>query len=185
MKLLLLDSFSLILGDIIFVLKVTESPIQSKLIRLNNYINLISRPSYLTEWFRFIHAVRPMTQWFDHWPNDPVPLPSRWLSRVLKLCVKPKREERKSKHVTNYLACIISTWQTTTRNHNHCSCCFWISKLLYLDFQILLSTEAVTRLSHDQVALFKTFRGTAQNCARQTINHAASRIKQAQLQLFG
>jgi len=64
------------------------------------------------------------------------------------------------------------------------SCCFWISKLLYLDFQILLSTEVVTRLSHDQAALFKMFRRTAQNCARQTINHAASRIKQAQLQLF-
>jgi len=66
MKLLLLDSFSLILGDIILILKVTESPIQSKLIRLNNYINLISRPSYLTEsseWVRFIHAVRPITQW--------------------------------------------------------------------------------------------------------------------------
>jgi len=72
MKLLLLDSFSLILDDIILVLKVTELPIQSKLIRLNNYINLISRPSYLTEsseWFRFFHAVRPMTQWFDHWPS--------------------------------------------------------------------------------------------------------------------
>jgi len=54
-----------------------------------------------------------------------------------------------------------------------------------LDFQILLSTEVVTRLSHDQVALFKTFRGTAQHCARQTINHVASRIKQAQLQLCG
>ena len=53
-------------------------------------------------------------------------------------------------------------------------CCFWIFKLLYLDFQILLSTKVVTRLSHDQVALFKTFRGTAQNYARQTINHAAS-----------
>jgi len=60
---------------------------------------------------------------------------------------------------------------------------FWISKLLYLDFQILLSTEVVTRLSHDQVALFKTFRGTVQNCARQTINHVVSRIKQVQLQL--
>jgi len=63
--------------------------------------------------------------------------------------------------------------------------CFWIFKLLYLDFQILLSTEVVTRLSHDQVALFKTFRGTAQNCARQIINHAVSRIKQAHLQLRG
>jgi hypothetical protein len=63
--------------------------------------------------------------------------------------------------------------------------CFRISKLLYLDFQILLSIEVVTRLSHDQVALFKTFRGTAQKCARQTINHAASRIKQAQIQLCG
>jgi len=28
-------------------------------------------------------------------------------------------------------------------------CCFWISKLLYLDFQILLTIEVVTRLSHD------------------------------------
>jgi len=37
---------------------------------------------------------------------------------------------------------------------------------LYLDFQILLSIEVVTRLSYDQVALFKTFRGTAKNCAR-------------------
>jgi len=35
MKLLLLDSFSLILGDIILVLKVTKSPIQSELIQLN------------------------------------------------------------------------------------------------------------------------------------------------------
>ncbi|RHN68163.1 hypothetical protein MtrunA17_Chr3g0110861 [Medicago truncatula] len=63
--------------------------------------------------------------------------------------------------------------------------CFWISKLLYLDFQILLSTEVVIRLSHDQIALFKTFRDTVQNCARKTINHAASRIKQVQLQLCG
>ena len=31
--------------------------------------------------------------------------------------------------------------------------------LLFLDFQILLYTEVVTSLSHDQVALFKTFRG--------------------------
>ena len=61
---------------------------------------------------------------------------------------------------------------------------FWISKLLYLDFQILLFTEVVIKLSHDHVALFKTFRGTVQNYARQTINHAASRIKQVQLQLF-
>ena len=61
----------------------------------------------------------------------------------------------------------------------HANCCFWISKLLYLDFQILLSTEVVTRLSHDQVALFKTFRDTVQKCARRTINQAASRIKQA------
>ncbi|KEH43283.1 hypothetical protein MTR_1g089745 [Medicago truncatula] len=59
-----------------------------------------------------------------------------------------------------------------------------IFKLLYLDYHILLSTEVVTRLSHDHVALFKTFRGTAQNCARQTNNNAASRIKQAQLQLY-
>ncbi|AET01464.2 putative calcium-transporting ATPase [Medicago truncatula] len=51
---------------------------------------------------------------------------------------------------------------------------FWISKLLYLDFQILLSIEVVTRLSHDQVALFNTFHGTAQNCARQTINPATT-----------
>jgi len=58
------------------------------------------------------------------------------------------------------------------------SCCILV-------FQILFSTEVVTRLSHDQVALFKTFRDTAQNCARQTINHAASRIKQVQLQLCG
>jgi len=64
-------------------------------------------------------------------------------------------------------------------------CWFWISKLLYLDFQILLSIEVATRLSHDQVALFKTFRDTTQNCARQTINHVVSRIKQAQLQLCG
>jgi len=52
--------------------------------------------------------------------------------------------------------------------------------LLFLDFQTV-----VTRLSHDQVAHFKTFRDTVQNCARQTINHAASMIKQAQLQLCG
>jgi hypothetical protein len=45
-------------------------------------------------------------------------------------------------------------------------CCFWISKLLNLNFQILSSTEVVTRLSHDQVAFFKTFRGTTQSCAR-------------------
>ncbi|KAF1887958.1 hypothetical protein Lal_00023967 [Lupinus albus] len=32
-------------------------------------------------------------------------------------------------------------------------------------------------LSHDQVALFKTFRGTASRC-KQTINHAVPRIKQ-------
>jgi len=38
--------------------------------------------------------------------------------------------------------------------------------VLFLDFQILLSTEVATKLSHDQVALFKTFHDTAQNCAR-------------------
>ncbi|KAF1888738.1 hypothetical protein Lal_00036780 [Lupinus albus] len=32
-------------------------------------------------------------------------------------------------------------------------------------------------LSHDQVALFKTFRGTASRC-KQTNNHAVPRIKQ-------
>ena len=52
-------------------------------------------------------------------------------------------------------------------------CCFRISKLLYLDFQIILSTEAVTRLSHDQISLLKTLRGTSQNCAYMTINHVA------------
>jgi len=69
-------------------------------------------------------------------------------------------------------------------------CYFWISKLLYLDFQIIylkkrIFTEVVTMLSHDQVALFKTFCGTGQSCARQTINHTASKIKQVQLQLCG
>ena len=51
------------------VFKVIQSPIKSDLIRLNIYINLISRPSYLTEsskLIRFSHAVQPMTQWFDH-----------------------------------------------------------------------------------------------------------------------
>ncbi|KEH26293.1 FAR1 DNA-binding domain protein [Medicago truncatula] len=48
------------------------------------------------------------------------------------------------------------------------NCCIWISKFYYLP-----------------KLFFKTFRGTIQNCARQTINHAASRIKQAQLQLCG
>jgi len=46
---------------------------------------------------------------------------------------------------------------------------FWFSKIL---FWKRIFTEVVTRLSHDQVALFKTFRGTTQNCTRQTINHA-------------
>jgi len=70
------------------VFKVIQSPIKSDLIRLNIYINLISRPGYLTEsseLIRFSHAVQPMIQWFDHWPIDPVPLPSQWPSRVLKL----------------------------------------------------------------------------------------------------
>jgi len=58
------------------------------------------------------------------------------------------------------------------------NCCIWISKFYY-------PPKLFTRLSHDQVTLFKTFCGTAQNCARQTINHAAYRIKQAQLQLCG
>jgi len=51
------------------VFKVIQSPIKSYLIRLNIYINLISRPSYLTEsseLIRFSHAVQPMIQWFDH-----------------------------------------------------------------------------------------------------------------------
>jgi len=54
-----------------------------------------------------------------------------------------------------------------------------------LDFQIVVfgfsnsyfekknSTEVVTRLTHDEVVVFKTFCGTAQSCARQTINQAA------------
>jgi len=58
---------------------------------------------------------------------------------------------------------MLSVTQTKDKagNFEQRLCCFRISKLLYLDFQIILSTEAVTRLSHDQVALFKTFRGTA------------------------
>lgn len=51
------------------VFKVIQSPIKSDLIRLNIYINLISRPSYLTESSELIrssHAVQPITQWFDH-----------------------------------------------------------------------------------------------------------------------
>jgi len=67
--------------------------------------------------------------------------------------------------------------------------CFWTFKLLYLDFQFYFDKEYllkfITRLSQYQVAHFNTFCGTAQNCARQTINHAASRIKQVQLQLCG
>ena len=39
-----------------------------------------------------------------------------------------------------------------------------------------MSTEVVIRLSHDQVTLCKTFRGTAQNYARETINHAAKKF---------
>ncbi|KAF1884501.1 hypothetical protein Lal_00028379 [Lupinus albus] len=38
-------------------------------------------------------------------------------------------------------------------------------------------------LSHDQVALFKTFRGTASRC-KQTINHAVPRIKQPRSLLY-
>ncbi|KAF1864015.1 hypothetical protein Lal_00031168 [Lupinus albus] len=38
-------------------------------------------------------------------------------------------------------------------------------------------------LSHDQVALFKTFRGTASRC-KQTINHAVPRIKQPSSLLY-
>ncbi|KAF1888354.1 hypothetical protein Lal_00036224 [Lupinus albus] len=38
-------------------------------------------------------------------------------------------------------------------------------------------------LSHDQVALFKTFRGTASRC-KQTINHAVPRIKQLSSLLY-
>ncbi|KAF1889395.1 hypothetical protein Lal_00024720 [Lupinus albus] len=38
-------------------------------------------------------------------------------------------------------------------------------------------------LSHDQVALFKTFCGTASRC-KQTINHAAPRIKQLSSLLY-
>ncbi|KAF1864439.1 hypothetical protein Lal_00021861 [Lupinus albus] len=38
-------------------------------------------------------------------------------------------------------------------------------------------------LSHDQVALFKTFRGTASRC-KQTINHAVPRIKQSNSLLY-
>ncbi|KAF1882405.1 hypothetical protein Lal_00039053 [Lupinus albus] len=38
-------------------------------------------------------------------------------------------------------------------------------------------------LSHDQVALFKTFRGTVSRC-KQTINHAVPRIKQPSSLLY-
>ncbi|KAF1862353.1 hypothetical protein Lal_00026884 [Lupinus albus] len=38
-------------------------------------------------------------------------------------------------------------------------------------------------LSHDQIALFKTFRGTASRC-KQTINHAVPRIKQSSSLLY-
>ncbi|KAF1873432.1 hypothetical protein Lal_00027470 [Lupinus albus] len=38
-------------------------------------------------------------------------------------------------------------------------------------------------LSHDQVALFKTFRGSASRC-KQTINHAIPRIKQLSSLLY-
>jgi hypothetical protein len=45
-------------------------------------------------------------------------------------------------------------------------------------------TEVIIMLSHDQVVIFKTFRDIVEKCARQTIKHAASKIKQAQLQLW-
>ncbi|KEH28568.1 HMG (high mobility group) box protein [Medicago truncatula] len=40
-----------------------------------------------------------------------------------------------------------------------------------------LKKKVVTRLSRDQITLFKTFHDTIQNCARLTINHAALQYK--------
>ena len=45
------------------------------------------------------------------------------------------------------------------------------------------STKVIIGLSHDQVVLFKTFCGITYNCAKQTINHTSSRMKQASRQV--
>jgi hypothetical protein len=45
-----------------------------------------------------------------------------------------------------------------------------VLKLLFFDLEKYLirdfTTKGITGLSHDQVALFKTFHGTTQSCAR-------------------
>ncbi|KAF1878130.1 hypothetical protein Lal_00049298 [Lupinus albus] len=46
-----------------------------------------------------------------------------------------------------------------------------------------MTRDNVYWLSHDQVALFKTFRGTASRC-KKTINHAVPRIKQPSSLLY-
>jgi len=56
----------------------------------------------------------------------------------------------------------------------------WVSKI-YFEKEFSF-TKVVNRLSHAQVALFNTFRGVVQSCEIRSINHAASRIKQVQLQ---
>jgi len=101
---------------------------------------------------------------------------SIWMN-VVYFCKKinKNRKEKEGSNNTSYIH--ISTL-------SYMSIFTWVPPnlyMLFLNFQILLSTEVVPRLSHDQVALFRT---SAQNCARKTINHVASRIKQVQLQLF-
>ncbi|KAF1862018.1 hypothetical protein Lal_00026535 [Lupinus albus] len=51
-------------------------------------------------------------------------------------------------------------------------------KLRERNFPATMTRDNLYWLSHDQVALFKTFRGTASRC-KQTINHAVPRIKQS------
>ncbi|KAF1878980.1 hypothetical protein Lal_00047652, partial [Lupinus albus] len=54
---------------------------------------------------------------------------------------------------------------------------------MHMDFPATMTRDNLYWLSHDQVALFKTFRGTASRC-KQTINHAVPRIKQPSSLLY-
>jgi len=82
--------------------------------------------------------------------------------------------------------------QSLHRNFKHILFCFCgcsVIELLVLDFQIIAFgfLKSILKknfhlpkfvLSHNQVALLKCFVTLPKNCASQTVNHAASRIKQ-------
>ncbi|KAF1870441.1 hypothetical protein Lal_00003647, partial [Lupinus albus] len=90
------------------------------------------------------------------------------------------------------LSCILDCWFSFTccikclfLSNTNCTCLKLLFKLAHTSGSVpaTMTRDNLYWLSHDQVALFKTFRGTASRC-KQTINHAVPRIKQPRSLLY-